>query len=137
MDVGLADLSPNVCGTIEWWRYLRPTVRHRGGDEVVGKLKHPGEALRDQMVNAGLGVVELAKSIGVSRQQLHLMLCGARFSAMQAVRLEDVFDVPASQWLALQIENDLAEARRRYSRIMRVGDRNSSQTQAVTTSPGM
>ena len=84
-----------------------------------GRPKHPGEALRDQMARAGLGVSETARFIGVSRQQLHLLLRGARISAALAIRLEDVFDVPASQWLALQMDNDLEDARVRRAQLRR------------------
>ena len=31
-------------------------------------------------------------------------------------RLEQLFDVPASQWMALQVDHDLAEARMRLAR---------------------
>lgn len=78
-------------------------------------LNNPADALRDQMDRHGIGVAETARAIGVSRQQLHLMLRGARFTAAQAVRLEQIFDVPASQWLALQVDRDLAEARARMA----------------------
>lgn len=76
-------------------------------------LNKPSEALRDHMARHRLGVAETARAIGVSRQQLHLMLRGARLTAVQAVRLEQLFDVPASQWMALQVDHDLAEARMR------------------------
>ncbi|MBL8704668.1 MAG: hypothetical protein JNM30_07495 [Rhodospirillales bacterium] len=78
-------------------------------------LNKPADALRHQMERRHLGVAETARAIGVSRQQLHLMLRGARFTAAQAVRLEQIFDVPASQWMALQVDHDLAEARMRLA----------------------
>jgi addiction module HigA family antidote len=87
---------------------------------LEGRFRHPGEALRDQMVKAGLGVAETAKYMGVSRQQLHLMFRGARFSAAHAIRLEELFDVPASQWLALQVDNDLEVARVHLARMKRL-----------------
>lgn len=80
-----------------------------------GILTKPAEALRDLMLRRRLGVAETARALGVSRQQLHLMLRGARFTAAQAVRLEQIFDVPASQWMALQVDHDLAEARMRLA----------------------
>lgn len=76
-------------------------------------LNRPSDALRDQMARHQLGAAETARAIGISRQQLHLLLRGARLTAAQAVRLEQIFDVPASQWMALQVDHDLAQARAR------------------------
>jgi len=79
-------------------------------------LSKPGDALRAQMERHQLGAGETARAMGVSRQQLHLLLRGARLTADQAVRLERIFDVPASQWMALQLDHDLERARARRDR---------------------
>ena len=109
-------LSAEIGGTVQSLDDWLPSDRHPKETALnLWTLNKPADALRAQMARRRLGVAETARAIGVSRQQLHLIRRGARFTAAQAVRLEQIFDVPASQWMALQVDHDIAKARMRLA----------------------
>ena len=70
------------------------------------------------LVQHGLGVVEAARLIGVSRQALSNVVTGrAGISPEMAIRLAKTFGGSDEHWLRLQLAYDLAEARKRADRI--------------------
>lgn len=74
---------------------------------------HPGELLRDDVINAlGLTVTEAADRLGMSRVALSRVLNSrAAVSPDLAVRLEMAGVSTARAWLSMQVNYDLAQAR--------------------------
>ena len=75
---------------------------------------HPGELLReDVIVELGLSVKSTAEHLGVSRVALSRVLNGrAAISPDLAIRLEMAGVSTARAWLAMQVNYDLAKARK-------------------------
>lgn len=76
---------------------------------------HPGILVREQCLNPnGLGVVDAARVLGVSRQALSNVVTGrAGISPEMAVRLAKAFGGSDEHWLQLQLAFDLAQVRKR------------------------
>lgn len=76
---------------------------------------HPGALVREQcLVPYGLGVVDGARLLGVSRQALSNVVTGkASISPEMAVRLAKAFGHSDEHWLQLQLAYDLAQVRKR------------------------
>ena len=75
---------------------------------------HPGGLVRDNIDELGLSVAEVARGIGVTRQQLHRLIKGQHgVSPDMALRLEQAFGGSADAWMRMQITYDLAQARAR------------------------
>jgi len=75
---------------------------------------HPGGLVRDNIDELGLSVAEVARVIGVTRQQLHRLINGQHgVSPDVALRLEQAFGGSADAWMRMQITYDLAQARAR------------------------
>jgi addiction module HigA family antidote len=76
---------------------------------------HPGTLVREQcLVPHGLGVVDGARLLGVSRQALSNVVTGkAGISPEMAIRLAKAFGGIDEHWLQLQMAYDLAQARKR------------------------
>jgi addiction module HigA family antidote len=73
---------------------------------------HPGEMLRVYM-GEEMTVTELAKHLGITRANLSLILNKrAGISAMMALKLDEAFGTTEAFWLRMQIQYDLARARR-------------------------
>jgi antitoxin HigA-1 len=81
---------------------------------------HPGVWLRDEIVEPhGLGVTELARHFGVSRQALSTLLNGrAGLTADMAIRFEKAFGLKADTLCRMQTAHELAGARRREDEIL-------------------
>ncbi|MGI9212751.1 MAG: HigA family addiction module antitoxin [Methylococcaceae bacterium] len=75
---------------------------------------HPGELLREDVIIAlGLSVTETANRLGMSRVALSRVLNGrAAVSPDLALRLEMAGVSTARAWLAMQVNYDLAQAKR-------------------------
>lgn len=75
---------------------------------------HPGELLREDVIaELGLSVTETAARLRVSRVALSRVLhCHAAISPNLALRLEMAGVGTARAWLAMQLNYDLAQARR-------------------------
>lgn len=75
---------------------------------------HPGVWLREEIVAPrGLGVSELAKHFGVSRQAMSGLLNGRiGLGAEMAIRFEKAFGLKADTLCRMQTQHDLALARR-------------------------
>lgn len=75
---------------------------------------HPGEILREDVIaDLGLSVTEAATHLGMSRAALSRVLnCHAAISPDLALRLEMAGVSTAKAWLAMQLNFDLAKARK-------------------------
>lgn len=75
---------------------------------------HPGEILREDVIaEPGLSVTEAAARPGMSRAALSRVLnCHAAISPDLALRLEMAGVSTARVWLAMQLNFDLAKARK-------------------------
>ncbi len=79
---------------------------------------HPGEMIGDSIEEMGVSISDAAKSMGVTRQQLHNVIAGrSAISPEMAVRLEKALGVSADAWLRMQANYDLAQIRARASPI--------------------
>jgi len=76
---------------------------------------HPGEVLREDVIAAlGLSVKEAAQRLGMSRAALSRVLhAHASVSPELALRLEKAGISTADMWLTLQLNYNLAQARRK------------------------
>jgi antitoxin HigA-1 len=86
--------------------------------EMGMQPSHPGEILRyHHMEPLGLTVTETAKGLGVSRNQLSLLLNGrAGVSPEMAVKLSEAFGTSVELWMDLQKQYDIWHAKRTVSR---------------------
>lgn len=80
---------------------------------------HPGRSIRDACLEPlGLSVTEGAKVLGVTRQALNNVVNGKNgISPEMAIRLAKAFGSTAETWLQMQVNYDLAQARKSESRI--------------------
>ncbi len=80
---------------------------------------HPGRIVRQDCLDPlGLSVTEGAKVLGVTRQTLNSLVNGkSGISPEMALRLSKAFGSTAEMWLRLQMNYDLAQLRRRESKI--------------------
>jgi antitoxin HigA-1 len=76
---------------------------------------HPGEILREDVLPAlGLSVSEVARRLGISRQQLHRILaCSHPISPEMALRLGKLAGNGPSLWLRMQQAYDLWQVEQR------------------------
>jgi addiction module HigA family antidote len=81
---------------------------------------HPGETVRyDCLEPLGLTVTQGAKALGVTRQALNNLVNGkSGISPEMAIRLSKAFGSSPETWLKLQLDYDLAQARRGEDRIL-------------------
>jgi addiction module HigA family antidote len=79
---------------------------------------HPGEMIGDSIEEMGVSIVEAAKGLGVTRQQLHNVIAGrSAISPEMAFRLEKALGSTADAWLRMQANYDLAQIRARAAAI--------------------
>jgi addiction module HigA family antidote len=76
---------------------------------------HPGQTVRhDCLEPLGLTVTEAARRLGVTRQAFNNLVNGkSGLSPEMAIRLSKAFGSRPEVWLGLQLDYDLAQARRR------------------------
>lgn len=75
---------------------------------------HPGTLIRADIEALGRSLVDAAKGLGISRQQLHAVIAGrASVTAEMAMRLERALGGTADTWLRMQMNYDLAQIRGR------------------------
>ncbi len=75
---------------------------------------HPGKLIKSDIDALGLSIVEAAKGLGISRQQLHSVIAGrASVTPEMALRLEKALGSTADTWLRMQMNYDLAQIRQR------------------------
>ena len=75
---------------------------------------HPGLSVRhDCLEPLGLSVTDAALALGVTRQALNNLVNGkSGISPEMAIRLDKAFGGGAEIWLGLQLDHDLARARK-------------------------
>jgi antitoxin HigA-1 len=79
---------------------------------------HPGELIGDSLEELGVSITEAARTLGVTRQQLHNLIAGrSAVTPEMAVRLEKALGSTADTWLRMQMNYDLARIRQRASSI--------------------
>ena len=79
---------------------------------------HPGLLVAECLSDLGLTVAEAAKGLGVTRQQLHNVIAGRSIVTPEmAIRFEKAFGSTADTWLKMQMNYDLAQARKREGEI--------------------
>ena len=80
---------------------------------------HPGLSIRyDCLEPLSLTVTDGAKALGVTRQALNNLINGkSGISPEMAIRLDKAFGGGAEVWLGLQLDYDLAQARKREREI--------------------
>jgi antitoxin HigA-1 len=79
---------------------------------------HPGSLIKADIDELGLSVMDAAKALGISRQQLHAVIAGrAAVTPEMAIRLEKALGSTADTWLRMQMNYDLAQVRARASAI--------------------
>jgi addiction module HigA family antidote len=81
---------------------------------------HPGAILREDVLPAlDMSVSDVAKTLGVSRQQLHRILAEtARITPEMALRIGKFCGNGPELWLRMQIACDLWHARRDMARAL-------------------
>jgi len=80
---------------------------------------HPGDLIKTEVIEPlGLSVTEGAKALGVTRQALNNVVNGkSGISPEMALRLSKAFGSSPETWLGMQLDYDLAQARRHEGRI--------------------
>lgn len=79
---------------------------------------HPGELIGDSLEELGVSITEAARTLGVTRQQLHNLIAGrSAVTPEMAVRLEKALGSTADTWLRMQMNYDLARIRQHASSI--------------------
>jgi antitoxin HigA-1 len=79
---------------------------------------HPGELIGDTLSELGVSISAAAKTLGITRQQLHNLIAGrSGLTAEMAVRLEKALGSTADTWLRMQMNYDLARVRGRSASI--------------------
>lgn len=73
----------------------------------------PNAILKSVMDRKGIRISDVAKSLGVSRQQVYYLIDGkVRLTADMAVRFERAYGLRAEHLMRLQLKIDLEQARR-------------------------
>jgi antitoxin HigA-1 len=97
--------------------------------DIVMEMKnppHPGEMIGDSLEELGVSISAAAKSLGITRQQLHNLIAGrSAITTEMAVRLEKALGSTAEAWVRMQMNHDLAQIRKRASsiRVKRIAPR--------------
>ena len=86
---------------------------------AISNPVHPGDFIRTEIIEAhGLSVTAAAKVLGVSRPALsNLLNQHAGLSGEMALRIEKAFGVNMETLMRMQGAHDIAQARRRASKI--------------------
>jgi antitoxin HigA-1 len=111
---------------------VRRAARRRTTVPVLqeGKLTHPGEVLAQRLADLGLTASDLARDIDVPVNRVTAIINGQRgVTADTALRLGHWFDVEPEDWLGLQLEYEMALARRDFGakvkKLPRLADRDA------------
>jgi addiction module HigA family antidote len=80
---------------------------------------HPGLLVKECLDDLGLTVAEAAAALHITRQQLHNIVAGrSGVTPEMAIRFEKAFAGTADTWLRMQVNYDLAQARRQGAEIV-------------------
>jgi antitoxin HigA-1 len=80
----------------------------------------------DSLEELGVSISEAAKSLGITRQQLHNLIAGrSAITTEMAVRLEKALGSTAEAWVQMQMNYELAQIRKRVRsiRVKRIAPR--------------
>jgi addiction module HigA family antidote len=79
---------------------------------------HPGALAKANLDELNLRVAEAAKTMRITRQQLHNVLRGrSAVTPEMALRFEKAFGGGAEMWLRMQAAYDLAQARKNQRKL--------------------
>ena len=79
---------------------------------------HPGTLARANVEALHLSVAEVARTMKVTRQQLHNVIQGrSAVTPTMALRFEKAFGGSADMWLRMQAAYDLAQARKHHRKM--------------------
>jgi len=79
---------------------------------------HPGALAKANLDELKLSVAEAAKTMKITRQQLHNVIQGrSAVTPGMALRFEKAFGGGADMWLRMQSAYDLAQARKREGKM--------------------
>src|ERR1700683_1008171 len=79
---------------------------------------HPGALAKANLDELNLSVAEAAKAMKITRQQLYNVMQGrSAVTPEMALRFEKAFGASADMWLRMQAAYDLAQARKRQSKM--------------------
>ena len=82
---------------------------------------HPGGLIGDSLDERNVSIVEAAKALDITRQQLHNLIAGrSAITPEMAVKLEMAIGSTADTWLRMQINYDLAQVRKRHMKVKRL-----------------
>jgi antitoxin HigA-1 len=82
---------------------------------IMKNPSHPGRIVVADFEELGLSIAEAAGALGVSRQQLNRVVNGtSAISPDMALRLEAVIGGSAEHLLRMQVQYDLAQAKREH-----------------------
>jgi addiction module HigA family antidote len=74
---------------------------------------HPGELIRETLDELGVSISDAANALGVTRQQLHnIVAARSDLTTEMAIRLEKALGSTADTWLRMQVNYNLAQARK-------------------------
>jgi addiction module HigA family antidote len=77
---------------------------------------HPGELIRETLEELGVSISDAANALGVTRQQLHNVVAArSDITTEMALRLEKALGSTADTWLRMQVNYNLAKARKKTS----------------------
>ena len=77
---------------------------------------HPGELIRETLEELGVSISDAANALGVTRQQLHNVVAArSDLTTEMALRLEKALGSTADTWLRMQVNYNLAKARKKTS----------------------
>jgi addiction module HigA family antidote len=86
---------------------------------VLPEAEHPGLLVEECLNDLELSVAKASKALGISRQQLHNVIAGrSSITSEMAIRFEKAFGSTADTWLRMQVNYDLAQARKRAADIV-------------------
>ena len=79
---------------------------------------HPGGLIGDNLDELGVTIVDAAKRLDVSRQQLHNLISGrSAITAEMAIKLENVIGSTADTWLRMQKYTILPNSETHHARV--------------------
>jgi addiction module HigA family antidote len=77
---------------------------------------HPGELIQETLEELGVSISDAANALGVTRQQLHNVVAArSDLTTEMALRLEKALGSTADSWLRMQVNYNLAKARKKTS----------------------
>jgi antitoxin HigA-1 len=77
---------------------------------------HPGELIREMLEELRVSISDAANALGVTRQQLHNVVAArSDLTTEMALRLEKALGSTADTWLRMQVNYNLAKARKKTS----------------------